>query len=60
LTRTTACQPGAASFNAGGSATRTEMNDTSQTTSCGANGSSVNARALTRSSTTTRGSPRNR
>ena len=34
------------------------MNETSQVTSCGANGSSVSERALTRSSTTTRGSSR--
>ena len=33
--------PGAASASAGGSAVRREMNETSQTTSCGANGSSV-------------------
>ena len=39
---------------------RTEMNETSQTTSCGANGSSVRARAFVRSSTVTRGSARSR
>ena len=58
FTRTTASQPGAASSRTGGSAVRTEMNDTSQTTSCGANGSSVSARAFVRSNTTTRGSSR--
>ena len=41
LTSTSACQPGAASASAGGSAVCTEMNETSQVTSCGANGSSV-------------------
>ncbi len=35
---------------------RTEMNETSQTASCGANGSSVSVRAFVRSSTVTRGS----
>ncbi len=55
FTSTSACQPGAASRSAGGSASFTEMNDTSHVTSCGANGSSVSERALTRSSTVTRG-----
>ena len=58
FTSTTACQSGAASSRAGGKAVRTEMNETSHTTSCGANGSSVSARAFVRSSTTTRGSSR--
>ena len=60
LTSTSACQPGAASRSAGGSAMRTEMKETSQTTSCGGNGSSASARAFVRSSTVTRGSPRSR
>ena len=50
LTSTSARQPGAASASAGGNASLTEMNETSQVTSCGANGSSVSERALTRSS----------
>ena len=37
-----------------------EMNETSQTTSCGGYGSSVSARAFVRSSTVTRGSSRSR
>ena len=44
----------------GGSAFVAEMNETSQTISSGANGSSVSERALTRSSTMTRGSDRSR
>ena len=52
LTSTSACQPGAARRSAGGSASFTEMNETSQVTSCGANGSSVSERAFTRSITT--------
>src|SRR2546430_4909246 len=40
LTRTTACQPGAHRPRTGGSARRTEMKETSQTASRGANGSS--------------------
>ena len=44
----------------GGSAFVTLMNETSQTTSSGENGSSVSVRAFTRSRTVTRGSDRSR
>ena len=49
-----------ASASTGGRAFVTLMNDTSQTTRSGANGSSVRSRAFVRSSTWTRGSERNR
>ena len=59
FTSTSACQPGRREPRAPAAApSAREMNDTSQVTSCGANGSSSSVRAFVRSSTVTRGSLR--